>query len=156
MGDSVLSTGERAVLEAFGRHGVRYLIVGMGAALLQGARGATEDIDLWIESSDDPRLRDIARDAGGFWISGFGMRPPGFGGSRIGDRFDIVTHVHGVGAFDDEYASAPTIELERLLVKVLPLARIRDSKRALGRPRDLAQIPALEEALAVGEDNPDE
>jgi hypothetical protein len=35
------------------------------------------------------------------------------------------------------------------MLKILPLKRIIVSKRAAGRPRDLAQIPALEEALAV-------
>ncbi len=41
-----LTDAERRFLEALGRHGVRYLVVGMSAALLQGARGVTEDIEL--------------------------------------------------------------------------------------------------------------
>lgn len=51
-----LSEGERAFLLALNRLGVRYLLVGMSAALLQGARGATEDVDIWFESTDDPRI----------------------------------------------------------------------------------------------------
>jgi hypothetical protein len=34
-------------------------------------------------------------------------------------------------------------------MRVLPLERIIASKRATGRPRDHAQLPALEEALAA-------
>jgi hypothetical protein len=41
----------------------------MSAALLQGARGATEDVDLWFESIGDARIADAARRAGGFWIT---------------------------------------------------------------------------------------
>lgn len=42
-----LTEGERAFLLALQDLGVAYLLVGMSAALIQGARGATEDLDLW-------------------------------------------------------------------------------------------------------------
>lgn len=64
-----LDEGERAFLLALNSLGVRYLLVGMSAALLQGARGATEDIDLWFESTADPRIGEAARQAGGFWVT---------------------------------------------------------------------------------------
>lgn len=38
MFDVALTTAERALLEALNDLGVRYLIVGMGAALIEGAR----------------------------------------------------------------------------------------------------------------------
>ena len=60
MGDSVLAERERAFLLALDELGVRFLLVGMSAALLQGARGATDDIDLWFEKSDDPRALEEA------------------------------------------------------------------------------------------------
>jgi hypothetical protein len=55
-----LRDSERRFLVALNELGVRYMIVGMSAALLLGARGATEDIDLWFENLGDPasvRLR---------------------------------------------------------------------------------------------------
>lgn len=106
MPDSLLTPAERALLEALNDLSVRYLVVGMSAALLQGARGATEDIDLWFERINDPRLDLAARRAGGFWMTGFGMRPPGFAGEALGDRFDVVTHMDGLGSFAEEYAQA--------------------------------------------------
>jgi hypothetical protein len=73
------------------------LIIGMSAALLQGARGVTEDVDLWFERMDDPRIAEAAKSAGGFWISGaFGMRPPGLGGAGLDDRFDVVLTASGL------------------------------------------------------------
>ena len=132
---------------------MRYLIVGLAAALLQGANTATQDIDLWFEDLADPRIGEAARAAGGIWVSGsFGMRPPALGGEALSDRLDVVTHVHGVESFDAEYGAAQEVMLGGLKVRILPLARIIASKRALNRPRDQAQLPALEEALAAQQD----
>jgi hypothetical protein len=49
MADSTLTSGERRLLAELEARGVRFLVVGMSAALIQGARGSTEDIDLWFE-----------------------------------------------------------------------------------------------------------
>ena len=46
MPGSILSSAEQTLLRELGGSGVRYIVVGMSAALLQGARGATEDVDL--------------------------------------------------------------------------------------------------------------
>ena len=58
MFELVLTSAERALLEALNALGVRYLIVGMGAALLEGAPGTTQDLDLWFERIDEERLRE--------------------------------------------------------------------------------------------------
>ena len=60
-----LSDAERRFLEELRSRKVRFLLVGMSAALLQGARGATEDLDLWFERLDDPAIAEAARAAGG-------------------------------------------------------------------------------------------
>jgi hypothetical protein len=67
-------------------------------------------------------------------------------------RFDIVTHMHGLNGFEEEYPHALEYDLEGIRVPVLPLKRVIASKKASARPRDLAHLPALEEALAVIED----
>jgi predicted nucleotidyltransferase len=145
-----LAPSERVFLEALNTLGVRYLVIGMSAALLQGARGVTEDVDLWFEDTADPHIGEAAERAGGFWISGsFGMRPPGLGGAGLDDRFDVVLTAHGLDGFSDEFDKARTVEIDGLSLRVLPLARILASKRAANRPKDRAQIPALEAAIAV-------
>jgi hypothetical protein len=122
MPDSAFSEGERKFLLALNQRGVRFLVVGMSGALIQGARGV--------------------------WISGmFGMRPPALGGDVLGDRFDVVLLAQGLRSFDEEYAESVTFEVEGVSLHILPLVRILTSKRAAGRPKDLAQIPALEEAI---------
>jgi len=144
-----LSSAERRFLAVLLSKGTRFMIVGMTGALLQGARGLTEDVDLWFEDLSDPRVDEAAREAGGFYVSGFGMRPPALGGDALGDRFDIVTHMHGLRPFPEEFAGAVRLELEGIELPVLPLERIVASKRASGRPKDEAVLPSLETALAV-------
>jgi predicted nucleotidyltransferase len=147
---SAFTDGERALLEALQRRGVPFMMVGLGAAVLQGANSATRDIDLWFKDLTDERIAEAAREAHAIWVSGaFGMRPPQFGGDAVGDRLDVVTHMHGLGSFTDELANAHLIEVSGIRLHVLDLKRILASKRATGRPKDLAAIPALEEAIAA-------
>lgn len=100
--DFALTLAERQLFQALNRRGVRSILLGMGAALLEGAPVATQDLDVWFESAEDERIRLAARDAGGFWISGFGAQPPAFGGTGL-ERIDIVLTAHGLEPFPVEY-----------------------------------------------------
>ena len=144
----VLTAAERALLEALGALGVRYLIVGMGAALIEGAPGTTQDLDLWFGSIDAERLSEAARRAGGLYTSGFGLQPPAIGGEGL-DRVDVVLTASGLESFEIEMMGAHDYDLDGIRVKVLPLERVIASKRAAKRPKDSAQIPMLEAALAA-------
>ena len=144
--DFALTHAERALFTALNRREVPFLVLGMGAALLAGAPVATQDLDVWFERIDDERIRAAAQDAGGFWIPGFGLQPPAFGGADL-DRIDIVLTAHGLDAFSVEYARAEVHEVEGVTLHVLPLDRIIVTKRATNRPKDQAQLPILEATL---------
>lgn len=146
--DVVLTPAERALLQALNALGVPYLIVGMGAALIEGAPGTTQDLDLWFGQIDPVRLSEAARRAGGVYTSGFGVQPPALGGEGL-DRVDIVLSASGLDSFDQELQRAREYDLDGVLVKVLPLERIIVSKRAAKRAKDAAQMPMLEAALAA-------
>lgn len=75
--------------------------------------------------------------------------PAMVGGSGLDERLDLVVRVDGLRSFDEEFADSRELEVEGLSVRVLDLARIVASKRAAGRPKDKAQLSALEEALAA-------
>ena len=47
--DFALTLAERRLFEALNGRGVRYILRGMGAALLEGAPVATQDLDIWFE-----------------------------------------------------------------------------------------------------------
>lgn len=148
MFDIVLTAAERALLDTLNALGVRYLTVGMGAALIEGAPGTTQDLDLWFESIDVERLRQAARTAGGFYTAGVGLQPRTLGGEGL-DRVNVVLHASGLDSFDREFAGARDYDLDGVRVKVLPLERVIVSKRAAKRPKDEAQIPILEATLAA-------
>jgi hypothetical protein len=141
-----LSEGERAFLLALNELGVRYLLVGMSAALLQGARGATEDMDIWFESTGDPRIGEAAIRGGGFWVTR--TTPPMLGGA-IGDRFDVVVLMSGLPDFAAEYENAVAETISGVPVKLLPLARILQSKLTAARAKDQPGIEQIRLALAV-------
>jgi len=146
--DFALTAAERALLAALSRRGVRYMVVGLSAAVLQGAPVSTQDVDLWIERPGEDPVRQAAVDAGGFWLSPHGMQPPAFGGDGL-ERVDVVLTAHGLGDFASEYAMALDQEIDGIPVKVLRLERIIASKRAANRPKDLAALPALYAAREV-------
>lgn len=94
----------------------------------------------------DERIALAAKDAGGFWISGFGMQPPAFGGDGL-SRVDVVLTAHGLESFDEEYARGLERVVDDVALRVLPLERVIASKRSIKRAKDRAQLPALEATL---------
>ena len=154
MDDFALTLAERALFRALKERGVRFLIVGLGAAVLEGAPVSTQDLDVWPERIDDPRLAQAASDAGGFWIPSFGMQPPAFGGTGL-ERVDVVLTVHGLDPFEAEYDRAIEREIDGVALRVLPLERVLASKSATNRPKDRAALPALEAALLARRRQPD-
>lgn len=126
------------------------MIVGMSGALLQGARGVTEDIDLWFEDPSDPRVADAVREAGGVWLSGcFGVDPPRIGGEALSERLDVVVSMTGLGPFATEIGNVVYENVDGIDLPVLSLARIAHSKRSANREKDRAILPSLEDALAI-------
>jgi len=144
--DFALTPAERALLVALERRGIKFLIVGLGAAVLEGAPVATQDLNVWFGSLDTDRLTLAAKDAGGFWVPAFGMQPPAFGGDGL-ERIDVVLTADGLRGFAEEYQEAIDREIDGITVRVLPLERVIASKRASGRPKDAASLPALEATL---------
>ena len=148
MFDIVLTPAERALLEALNALGVPYLIVGMAAALLEGAPGTTQGLDLWFGRLDEERLGEVAQRAGGVYTPGSGLQPPAIGGEGL-DRVGLVLSASGLDSFDREFVRAHEYDLDGVRVKVLPLERVIASKRATMRAKDAAQLPMLEAALAA-------
>lgn len=153
MVDFALTPAEQRLFTALRDRGVRFLVVGLSAAVVEGAPVATQDIDLWFERIDDERIAKAAGDAGGFWVSGFGAQPPAFGGDEF-TRLDVVLTAHGLRRFVDEYGDAVDRDIEGVVLRVLPLDRVIESKRATNRPKDLASLPALEATLRAKGNSP--
>lgn len=148
MSEFALTRAERALFEALRALDVPCLLVGMGAALVEGAQGTTQDLDLWFGRIDSAKVGEAARRAGGFYTSGVGLQPPAIGGDGL-ERVGVVLTASGLEPFEAEYARSREYVLDEVRVRVLPLERVIVSKRAANRPKDAAQIPLLEAALAA-------
>ena len=144
--DFPLTDAELTFLRELTRAGSRFVVVGVGAAVLQGADAVTQDLDLWVPSLADPAIAEAARAAGG--VFAWRASPPMIAGDDL-DRIDIVSRCDGLRSFDVEYAKALELPLDDFSVKILPLDRVIASKRAAGRPKDLAVLEALNAALAA-------
>ncbi|HEX5221845.1 MAG TPA: hypothetical protein VFZ59_19935 [Verrucomicrobiae bacterium] len=141
-----LSDTELRLLESLLRHKIRFMVVGLSAAALQGAPVVTEDVDLWFDDLSNPRLSQALLKIGAAYIPPFGFNPPMLG--RPGsDPFDVVIRMDGLGEFAKEWKQAVTIKVGKLRLKVLPLERILASKQAANRPKDQRVIPVLQNTL---------
>jgi len=144
--DFPLSDAELLFLRELVRSGTRFLVVGVGAAVLQGADAVTQDLDLWFSSLGDPGIAKAASAAGGEFAAR--TNPPMVAGEGL-DRIDVVTHCQGLKSFNAEYAKARTLSVGDFSIKILPLERVIASKRAAGRPKDKAVLESLRAALVA-------
>jgi hypothetical protein len=150
---SIFTDREAAFLRALVRQKVDFMIVGLSAATLQGAPAVTQDIDLWFRDLSQPGLRKALDNVGGIFVPATAHTPPQLAGDAVA-LFDIVTHMHGLRSFEEEAKEAPSVTLGGVKVKVLPLARIIASKKALNRPKDRRVLPVLKDAIATAEGRP--
>jgi hypothetical protein len=141
-----LSETELRLLESLQRHKIRFIVVGLSAAALQGAPVVTEDVDLWFDDLSDPKLMQALVKVGAAYIPPFGHNPPMLGGAGS-QPFDVVVRMDGLGKFSDEWKRAIEIKVGTLRLKVLPLERILASKQAANRPKDRRVIPVLKNTL---------
>jgi hypothetical protein len=141
-----LSESELGLLASLLRHRIRFLVVGLSAAALQGAPVVTEDVDLWFEDLSDPKLSSALRSVGAAYVPHFGLNPPMLRGPGS-ELFDVVIRMDGLDDFAQEWKRAVLIRVGDLRLKVLPLARILASKQAANRPKDQLVIAVLQNAL---------
>lgn len=137
------------IISEFLAAGVRFLVVGAHALAAHGIPRATGDIDLWVEPTQQNARRvlqaltafgapvsDISQDD--FTREGtvFQMGVPPF-------RIDILTEIDGT-KFEPAWQAKAEITLEGLTFPVLGRESLIKNKRASGRPKDLADLYALE------------
>jgi hypothetical protein len=144
----MLSDQELKFLEELGRQKVQFMIVGLAAAAMQGAPVVTQDLGLWFKDLADSGIRKALRKVGGAYVPPIGLHPPVFAGKAV-KLFDVVIHMHGLEEFEKEAQTSLWISLGRFKVRVLPLERIIESKKATGREKDKLVLSVLADALVA-------
>lgn len=115
----------------------------MSAALLQGVPVTTLDADLWINLPERRYVRvlDICQKLGATILARTVVALPD------DTMVNFLYRIDGLGDFESELCSAVELDWLGMKVAVVPLASIIKSKRAIARPKDIAHLPLLEQAL---------
>ena len=115
----------------------------MAGAILQGVPATTLDTDLWIDLPPRQymRLINLSIRLGARHISNTVVE------LEDGSLVNYVYEPNGLRSFSREYRGARSIRWLGHQVRVLPLERIRASKSAAGRPKDLAHLPLIDSVL---------
>jgi hypothetical protein len=128
---------------------VRYVVAGGFAVAAHGTPRYTKDLDVWVEVSPENAGRLLLA------LDDFGMASLGLSRAdfeerdvvlQLGyepNRIDILTGLTGVD-FHEAYPRRVLVQLGSLQVPFLAREDLIANKRALGRPRDLADIEDLQ------------
>lgn len=150
-------TDFEVVLKALVQAKVNFVIVGAFAAVAQGFSQPTRDLDICYERSPEnlrklaaalapfhPRLRGIAQSLP------FSLDPEALAqgmnftlDTNVGE-IDLMGELSGIGQFAAAFADSHLVKMFDMEVRIASLDLVIRSKRAAGRPKDLAAIPELE------------
>ena len=117
----------------------------MSAAILQGCPATTLDTDLWIDLPPREHMRVLRL----CQKLGATVRADTVVDLSDGSAVNFLYHVDGLFSFAAEFRRACRLKWLGTTVAVLPLARILRSKRVVGRPKDLAHLPLLEQTIKL-------
>lgn len=142
-------------LDALARAEVEFVVVGMAAAILQGAPMLTNDMDIVHRRTEEnvARLLRVLEDLNAVYRTDRRRLPPqasilrspghNLFGTRAGD-LDCLGAIDENLGYEELEPHSVTIDLGHgLHCRVLGLARLIEIKRRAGRPKDLAALPAL-------------
>ena len=128
------------------------VLIGNAAAALQGAPVTTLDFDFLfrVSSTSLRRLKSLADRLGGTILRPYYPASSLYRlvNDDIGLQLDFMTTIHGVRSFAAVRARATRLDLDGASLLVASLDDIIRSKRAAGRPRDVAVLPVLEATRA--------
>lgn len=144
-----LEARHRAIVAAFTRHEVRFVLVGGVACQAHGWTGATRDVDVTVAVDDANTARVEAA------LVELGARNPAVGAlgtsfqTRLG-RVELLRDTDGVGDYAAWHRRAQVIDLgDGLRAPVGHPDDLLRSKEAAGREKDRAQLPAIRRDLIV-------
>jgi hypothetical protein len=124
---------------------IRFQIVGMSGAILQGVPATTLDTDIWLDLPSRQYIRVI-----NLCLSqGAKARANTVVDLSDGSTVNFLYEIHGIRSFAFEYRRAKKLPWLGTEVSVLPLQRILASKKFVGRPKDLAHLPLLRQTLRL-------
>lgn len=137
------------ILSAFSEEKVEFLVVGGYAVAFHGFVRGTGDFDLWIRVSDQNAERTWSAlerfGAPLFNLKKDDLKVHGmvFQMGMPPNRIDIINKVDGID-FEDAWPARTYVEFSGLRIPVISKPDLLTNKRAMNRPKDLADIAWLE------------
>jgi hypothetical protein len=127
------------------------VLIGNMAAALRGAPVSTIDIDFYFRSTprNVTKLKAIARALGAVIMRPYYPVSSLFRLQRESDgmQIDFMGQIDGIRSYEGLRNRATTFKVGPSVILVAALADIIRSKRAAGRPKDVAVIEVLERTL---------
>ena len=124
---------------------IKFLLIGMSAAIVQGVPGSTLDVDLWLSLPERQYMRPmkIALAQGAEMLRNTVL--------QLSDDtlVNFVYAVTGLGSFTNEYRKAVKLPFHGLTIAALSLESVRKSKLAIRRPKDLVHVQQIESTLRM-------
>jgi hypothetical protein len=122
---------------------IRFQLIGMSAAVLQGVPVTTIDIDLWVDLPTRQYMRpvNIALAMGATLVRNTIVE------LKDGTLVNFIYEVTGLNRFGAELKKAKLLTFHGETVPVLPLESIQKSKQATMRPKDQAHLVYIAQAL---------
>jgi hypothetical protein len=149
----------QTIAELLERHAFEAILIGNAAAAIQGAPVTTVDMDFLFRKTpaNIKKLKAITRDLDAVLLRPFYPAVDLFRIERDSDRLqlDFMTAMDGISSFEGLRRRATRVSFGNHSVLVGSLADIIKSKKAAGRPQDLAVMYVLEAALAKKENQQD-
>lgn len=137
------------LVQSLAEEGIRFQMVGMSAAIIQGVPATTLDTDLWVDLPQRHyiRLLNLVHRQGGTGLA------PTMYALADGSLVNFIFSMTGLRNFATEYEHAREMMWNGLKIRVLPLERIYQSKKASARDKDLAHLPFLEKVMRAQKRN---
>lgn len=161
MAQTTLNSDYRDLLQTFCDYGVEFMIVGAHALSFHGHSRYTDDFDVWIRPTPENAQR-VYHALAAFGAPLQKVAPDDFTSDdlifQIGVapiRIDVITAIEGV-LFDEVWPDRVSATYGGVPVSIIGREALIKNKRAAARPKDLADVEALESIgpIAVQENKP--
>jgi hypothetical protein len=131
------------LLEALEAEPIRYIVIGMAAAVAQGVMANTLDVDLWIDlpARQYMRVLNVARKLGATVAANTVVY------LEDGTPVNFVYEVTGLASFSREKQHVTQARIHGHDLPVLKLERILKSKQSIGRDKDKLHIVHIRDFL---------
>jgi len=148
------------ILEVLSRHGVEFIVVGVTAAVLQGAPVVTFDLDIvYARTSENiarllealNELSAIFRNTPGRRIAPNESHLESTGHKLLQTKLgplDVLGTIDNDAGYEELLPHAVRLDVGGRKIAALGLERLIEVKQRAGRPKDLAVLPVLRATLA--------